>query len=97
MQLFVQLSRALARRIRKSDTIARIGPARFGVLLTETDEISAINFVDNIKDRCCGKFDPEANGLHLLVGWASPEVGGRLADALHVAETRLAEAIRADA
>ena len=94
LQLFVQLARELGRGVRKSDHIARIGPARFGVLLTETDEISAINFVDRIKSRCCGKFDPAANGFRLVMGWASPPIGGRLADAIVVAEERLAEALR---
>jgi diguanylate cyclase (GGDEF)-like protein len=92
LQLFVQLARELGRGIRRSDSIARIGPARFGVLLTETDEISAINFVDRIKEACCGEFNPAANGLRLAVGWASPAVGGRLADAIHIAEGRLLEA-----
>jgi diguanylate cyclase (GGDEF)-like protein len=91
LQLFVQLARELGRGIRRSDYIARIGPARFGILLTETDEISAINFVDRIKESCCGNFVPAANGLRLAVGWASPALGGRLADSIRVAEGRLQE------
>jgi diguanylate cyclase (GGDEF)-like protein len=93
LQLFVELARELSKGIRSSDHIARVQSARFGVLLTETDEISAINFVDRIKARCCETFDPVAKGLRLAVGWASPPVGGDLAEALRVAEERLAEAI----
>jgi diguanylate cyclase (GGDEF)-like protein len=97
LQLFVQLARELARGIRRSDYIARIGPTRFGVLLTETDEILAINFVDRVKAQCRERVDPAANDLRLAVGWASPAVGGRLSDAIRVAEERLMEERRKEA
>ena len=93
MQLFVALSREIAQGIRSSDHIARIQPTRFGILLTETDEISAINFVDRINAQCCERFDPASKGLRLAVGWASPPIGGTLTEALRVAEERLFEAI----
>lgn len=93
VQLFVGLAREIAKGIRSSDHIARIQPTRFGVLLTETDEISAINFVDRINAQCCATFDPASKGLRLAVGWASPAVGGKLVEALGVAEARLAESI----
>ena len=89
LQHFVQLARELGRGIRRSDYIARIGPTRSGILLTETDEILAINFVDRIKADCRDRVDTAANGLRLAVGWASPAVGGRLADAIRIAEGRL--------
>jgi GGDEF domain-containing protein len=50
LQLFVELSRVLSRGMRDSDHLARIAPTRFAVLLTETDEIRAINYVDRIKE-----------------------------------------------
>lgn len=89
LQHFVQLARVVARDIRKSDHIARIRPSRFGVLLTETDEISSINFVDRLKERCRDSYDTAATGLHIVVGWASPSKGGSLDDAMGVAEQRL--------
>ena len=39
---FVRLARTLATEIRSSDHIARIDRTRFGILLTETDEIAAV-------------------------------------------------------
>jgi len=93
VQLFVQLADGLVRHIRKSDHIARIGPTTFAVLLTETDEISAINFVDRMQASCARDIDVASTGLQLKTGWASPERGGRLEDAYAVAEARLAEAL----
>ena len=89
IQQFVTLARFIAADIRKSDHIARIRPATFGVLLTETDEISSINFVDRMRERCTSAFDPATMGLRIAVGWASPPKGGRLDDAMAVAEQRL--------
>lgn len=94
--LFVRLGRVLASGIRSSDHIARIGPTRFGVLLTETDEILAINFVDRVRALCRAEVDPASNVVRLVLGWASPPAGGRLADAHALAEERLAEALRTE-
>ena len=94
LQLFVQLARILVAGIRKSDYIARIGPTRFGVLLTETDEILAINFIDRIQADCRATVDPAANGLRVVSGWASPQAGGSLSDAMQAAEQRLDEVVR---
>ncbi len=94
LQQFVKLARFVAGDVRKSDHIARIRPARFGLLLTETDEISAINFVDRLRERCRMAFDPAATGFRIAVGWASPPQGGRLEDAMAVAEQRLTVELR---
>ena len=51
-RLFIQLARTLAVEIRSSDHIARIDHARFAILLTETDEIAAINFVERARAAC---------------------------------------------
>lgn len=97
LQLFVELSRVLSRGNRESDHLARIAPTRFAVLLTETDEIRAINYVDRIKASCQRELDPATNGLRVVVGWASPEVGRTLAEAYSVAESRLDDALRREA
>jgi diguanylate cyclase (GGDEF)-like protein len=97
LQLFVELSRVLSRGNRESDHLARIAPTRFAVLLTETDEIRAINYVDRIKEACQRELDPATNGLRVVVGWASPEVGRTLAEAYSVAESRLGDALRREA
>jgi diguanylate cyclase (GGDEF)-like protein len=87
--LFIRLARVLASGIRSSDHIARVGRTRFAVLLVETDEILAINFVDRVRARCEADVDPVANGLRMAIGWASPAPGGHLADAQRVAAERL--------
>ncbi|HET9851830.1 MAG TPA: diguanylate cyclase [Candidatus Limnocylindrales bacterium] len=97
LQLFVELSRVLSRGMRDSDHLARIAPARFAVLLTETDEILAINYVDRIKEACQRELDPASNGMRVVVGWASPKVGRSLAEAYEMAESRLVEALAREA
>ena len=51
-RLFLQLARTLATEVRASDHIARLEPTRFAILLTETDEIAAINFVERARASC---------------------------------------------
>jgi diguanylate cyclase (GGDEF)-like protein len=97
LQHFVELASVLSRGMRDSDHLARIAPTRFAVLLTETDEISAINYVDRIKESCRREVDAATNGMRIVAGWSSPEVGRRLAEAYTVAESRLAEALEREA
>jgi diguanylate cyclase (GGDEF)-like protein len=89
LQLFERLARVLAGGVRSSDHLARVESARFAVLLVETDEVLAINFVDRIRARCAAELDPAA-GIRIAIGWASPTPGGLLADAHVVALARLA-------
>jgi diguanylate cyclase (GGDEF)-like protein len=65
---FVRLARTLATEIRSSDHIARIERTRFGVLLTETEEIAAINFVERVRAAC----ERQPGELRIAIGWASP-------------------------
>jgi PleD family two-component response regulator len=69
-----QTAAAIARRTRSSDHLARIGPARFGVLFTETDEIAAINVVERIREDGVVGLPPGAE-VGLVAGWASPRPG----------------------
>jgi len=55
---------------RSSDYVARLGPRRFGILLPETDEIAAVNFVERVRERCVAaakQADPDAQ---CSFGWA---------------------------
>ena len=92
---FVRLARTVATEIRSSDHIARIGRTRFAVLLTETDQIAAINFVERVRSSCEG----QVGELGIAIGWASPAQTSDLHDAMLVAERRLLEelALEADA
>ena len=51
-RLFIQLARTMSVESRSSDHIARIDRTRFAILLTETDEIAAINFVERVRAAC---------------------------------------------
>ena len=82
-------ARTLSREIRTSDHIARIEPLRFGLLLTETTEIAAINFVERARAACERDLTMGAEVVKVAFGWASPPDGGDLADALALAARRL--------
>jgi diguanylate cyclase (GGDEF)-like protein len=82
---FVRMARTVAVEIRSSDHIARIDRTRFAVLLTETDEIAAIYFVERVRAAC----EQQPGGLAIALGWASPTATADLHDALTTAEERL--------
>jgi diguanylate cyclase (GGDEF)-like protein len=82
-------ARRLAREIRSSDHVARIERARFGVLLTETAEIAAINFVERARASCEQELAPYGDRVRIGFGWASPQGKADLADAIEVATRRL--------
>ena len=90
VELFARLSRALAAEIRTSDDICRISRDRFGILLVETDEVAAINFVDRVRPMLRKHIGSKDIGLRVRIGWASPPAGAGLTDAVTIAEKRLA-------
>jgi diguanylate cyclase (GGDEF)-like protein len=92
-RLFIQIARTLAVEIRSSDHIARIDRTRFAILLTETDEIAAINFVERAGAAC--EYHVRAPELvQIAIGWASPAGASDLRAAIESASERLAEEIR---
>lgn len=90
VELFARLSRAIAAEIRTSDDICRIAPDRFGILLVETDEVAAINFVDRIRPMLRKQIGSKDIGVRVRIGWASPPDGAGLTEAIAIAEKRLA-------
>ncbi len=70
-----EAARCLRRTSRTSDHCTRIGPARFAILLTETDEIAAINFVERVRDAGPELLPRTRSGLGFAFGWASPKLG----------------------
>jgi diguanylate cyclase (GGDEF)-like protein len=82
-------ARRLAREVRSSDHVARIDGARFGVLLTETTEIAAINFIERARVSCETELSIYGEIVRVGFGWASPERRGDLVEALDVALRRL--------
>jgi GGDEF domain-containing protein len=88
--LFTRVARVIVREVRASDHVARIAPARFGILLVETDEVSAINFVDRLRQKLLAELGADPY-FTARIGWASPDQGTSLDDALATASERLAK------
>jgi diguanylate cyclase (GGDEF)-like protein len=93
-RLFIQLARTLAVEVRASDHIARIEPTRFGILLPETDEIAAINFVERVRTSC-EKHIRTPDLVRVAFGWAGPTASSDLRAAVGIATARLATEIAA--
>lgn len=83
-------AQCLRRASRTSDLCSRIGPTRFGVTLTETDEIAAINFVERVREAGPRAMPKGADGLQFSFGWASPKQGESADAMVRRAESRLA-------
>ncbi len=79
---------ALRRNARAADRIARVGHARFHLLLPETDEIAAINYIERVRSSCDLWLEAGALAVRLAIGWASPMTGS-LEGALRLAEQRM--------
>lgn len=82
-----QCVRGLARN---SDHCARIAPVRFGILLTETDEIAAINFVERVREAGPRSLLRAAGLVRFRFGWATPFPGEAAEAVLRRAEARMA-------
>lgn len=85
-----EAAQCLRRSSRTSDVCSRIGAARFGVVLTETDEIAAINFVERVREAGPRAMPKGADGLQFSFGWASPRQGESADAMVRRAESRLA-------
>ena len=83
------IGQVLRRQAREPDHVARTGPARFQVLLVETDEVRAINYVERVRAACDVWLQAGAVALQLSFGWASPGPDADTDAALLVAEERL--------
>ena len=66
----------LRRDARESDHVARLGTGRFAVLLPETDEILAINYVERVRRACDIWLEFGAVALRMAMGWASSAKDG---------------------
>jgi GGDEF domain-containing protein len=82
---------------RETDRLARLAVGRFGVLLTETDEIQAINYVERIRVACDAWLEAGGVPSRLLIGWAEANNRRSIDAALQSAEDRLSADRRQDA
>lgn len=88
-RIALPVGKTLARQARSSDQVARIASSRFAILLPETDEVQAINYVERIRTECDRWLAAGAVSMRLAIGWASPAPGGDLHTATLIAEDRL--------
>lgn len=80
---------AMRRYARRTDRVAHVGGGRFLILLPETDEVDAINYVERVRAACERWLESGAVALHLSIGWASPIPVGEIDTALRAAEERM--------
>jgi len=70
-----EAAQVLRRESRTSDMCFRVGMTRFGVILTETDEVTAINYVERVRESTPDRLPMNGRALRLSFGWASPAPG----------------------
>jgi len=85
-----ETAQCLRRMARTSDHLTRIGASRFGILLTETDEIAAINFIERIRTAGPKSVPRTADLIRFVFGWASPRQGDAPEAVVRRAEDRMA-------
>jgi diguanylate cyclase (GGDEF)-like protein len=83
------LADIMRRLARVTDQLARLAPSRFGVLLPETDEIAAINYVERVRRACELWLESGAIALSLAAGWAGTAGDPTLLEALRLATDRM--------
>jgi diguanylate cyclase (GGDEF)-like protein len=88
-RLVPAIAEALRRYGRTTDRVARVGHARFHVLLPETDEVRAINYVERVRQAGDIWLESGAVALSLSMGWASPGPDDDIETAMVMAEDRL--------
>jgi diguanylate cyclase (GGDEF)-like protein len=88
-RLIPAVADTIHRLAREADFVARLGDGRFAVLLPETDEIQAINYVERVRRTCDMWLESGAVALRLAMGWASASGDESLHDAGRVATERM--------
>jgi diguanylate cyclase (GGDEF)-like protein len=89
LQGVVDVVAVLRSGCRASDYVTRLAEDRVGMILTETDEIAAINMVERVRDRCDRALKARAVGGRTVFGWAGPTASLSLLDAVGRAEELL--------
>ena len=83
------LADTIRRGARGADIVARLDTGRFGVLLPETDEVAAINYVERVRRASELWLESGAMALRLAIGWAGTNGDTSLTDAHRVAVERM--------
>jgi diguanylate cyclase (GGDEF)-like protein len=91
------LADTMRRLARDVDHVARLAPGRFGVLLAETDEVAAINYVERVRRACELWLESGAIALSLATGWAGTSGDPTLVEAQRLATDRMYVELRREA
>lgn len=83
------LGDTIRRLARRADHVARMERGRYAVLLPETDEVAAINYVERIRRACDLWLESGAIAMRLAIGWASTAGDAGLSGAIRVATERM--------
>ena len=87
----------IAKLARRADYVARLAPGRYAVLMPETDEIVAINYVERIRQACDEWLESGAIAMRLAIGWASTAGNASVTTAMQVAIDRMHLEVRRNA
>ncbi len=85
---------AIYRLARGADHVARLESGRFGVLLPETDEIAAINYVERVRRASELWLESGAIAIRLAIGWAGTTGEPTLPDSQQLALERMYAELR---
>jgi diguanylate cyclase (GGDEF)-like protein len=91
------LGDTIKRLARRADHVARLERGRYAVLLPETDEVAAINYVERIRRACDLWLESGAIAMRLAIGWASTNGDAGLNGAIRVATDRMRSEMRRNA
>jgi len=90
-RLTAAVADTIRRQARATDRVGRLAPARFAILLPETDEVASINWVERVREATDLWLEASAVALRLAFGWAELRPDADVDAALDLARTRLEE------
>jgi diguanylate cyclase (GGDEF)-like protein len=88
-RVVAETARLLVAEGRAVDRIAWLDYARFGVLLMETEEARATDYVDRVRSAADAWLQGAGLSVRLSLGWASPAEGDDVVAAVAAAEARM--------
>ena len=94
VQAVVSLASVLRATSRTSDYVARVAVDRFAIILTETDEIAAINYVERVREAWSAQQVIAMGALRVGIGWAGTPGRATLVGARPDAEKILRDDLR---
>jgi diguanylate cyclase (GGDEF)-like protein len=88
-RLVPPVAQNLRKHARETDRFARLAVGRFGVLMLETDEVQAINYVERVRSACDTWLAAGGIASRLLIGWAEANTSRSIEAAVLQADERL--------